>query len=103
MMGMRLLIAVEWIRADCGGRRLPPTVGLRPTVRWQRHVAEWLSGAWDAEIVEIAPLSTERVGEAVLRFSDGAEISPEWTRAGELIELLDGPRVIGVGVLRAVV
>jgi len=89
---------VDWISAAAGGRAHPPVCGLRPTVRWQRHVGEWLESAWDGEISRLAP-PEDHYQLVQLRFVENATINPDWLAVGELIELLDGARVIAVGVI----
>lgn len=71
---------------------------MRPNVRWQRHVRYWLDGSWDAEITALK--GAGNISEVVLKFSIDAEIPDERFEPGEIIELLDGPRVIGVGKFR---
>jgi hypothetical protein len=67
-------------------------------VRWQRHVGEWQESAWDGEICRLAPPEAD-YQLVQLRFVEKATIKPDWLAVGELIELLDGPRVIAVGVI----
>ena len=89
---------VDWISAAAGGRAHPPFCGLRPMVRWQRHVGESQESAWDGEICRLAPPEDDyRLVQ--LRFVEKATINPDWLAVGELIELLDGARVIAVGVI----
>lgn len=90
---------VDWISNEAGGRSTPPSVGLRPTVRWQRFVAESQETAWDGEIVRLSSAS-DRHSLVELRFRDEATLKPEWLVSGEGVELLDGPRVIAVGVVQ---
>ena len=99
MRRITLVADIDWIRKKCGGRSGLPIVGLRPMIRWQRYIKEWLSAAWDVEIMELHVESGTRHGTVKLRFSEKATIAESWLQAGELIELLDGYRVIGVGAI----
>ena len=95
MADRSLAATICWIGEDFGGRNHPAYDGMRPNVRWQRHVEEWLRGSWDAEIIGIDEGS--QATEAILRSSDEAEFPTDLEIPGELFELLDGYRVIGVG------
>ena len=96
-MSTNILVAVTWIKAEFGGRSSQPSVGLRPIIRFQRYINEWLSNAWDVEIRELDIDKNTWLGTAKLQLSRNAPANLEGLREGELIELLDAYRVIGVG------
>jgi len=96
-MGLLITAQISWIRAEFGGRTHPPVIGLRPTIRFQRDVGKWLSLAWDVEIAELDIDLQTMCGTAALAFSGGASPDMQNIKEGELIELLDAYRVIGVG------
>lgn len=100
-MTKRICAHIEWIRETCGGRCTGPIVGLRPTVRWQRHIDAWLSSAWDAEITGVEPSEEIGLYKVEMQFVPHAAIEEVWCTEGEPIELLDAYRVIGVGVVTA--
>lgn len=94
-MSMILSALVAWIPSDCGGRPSPPVVGLRPTIRFQRDASAWGKTAWDVTILRCGPgVGTANVD---LAFSEDAGPDMTYVKPGELIELLDAFRVIGVG------
>jgi hypothetical protein len=95
MSGKSLAVRINWVTEEFGGRKHAAFNGMRPNVRWQRHVDEWLNGSWDAEIVGLDEGC--QTTDAVLQFSDEAEVPADLEIPGELFELLDGYRVIGVG------
>jgi hypothetical protein len=96
-MPISLRVSLEWIKEAAGGREMPPVVGLRPTIRWQRYIEAWLESAFDVEITSIESSPENGCNTVGLRFSERAQLDSEWLREGELIELLDAFRVIGVG------
>jgi hypothetical protein len=77
-------------------------VGLRPTVRWQRYVKDWLAQAHDAEIVELVPSPDGKTGSVTVRFSGRTALDEKYLRIGEGVELLDAFKVIAVGKISAV-
>ncbi len=94
--------AITWIRTEYGGRVHPPVIGLRPTIRFQRDVSAWLLGTWSVQIVSLDFDLQTWTGTAQLVFSPGATPDRTYMKKGELIELLDAYRVIGVGMILAV-
>jgi hypothetical protein len=96
-MKLILVASVVWIKSDFGGRSNKPVVGLRPTIRFQRYVADWISTAWDVEIIDIDIDQNTWSGKVKMRFTRNLSPKQEWLNNDELIELLDGYRVIAVG------
>jgi hypothetical protein len=89
---------VQWIPEECGGEGALP-VGLRSSVRWQRNVRNGQTAAWDATIVDVTPESDTRA-HVQLTFMPHYSIDSDYLVEGELIELLEGYRVVGVGQIR---
>jgi len=96
-MKISLVADIEWMKNEHGGRRELPINGQRATIRWQRYIQDWLSTAWDVEILELDIEANTRCGTARLKFSEDASPDSKYLKQGELIELLDAYRVIGVG------
>jgi hypothetical protein len=72
-------------------------LGLRPTIRFQRHLEAWIKSAWDVKITRLEDLNEDGVGIVELCFPDSSSPDVTFIKSGELIELLDAYRVIGVG------
>lgn len=96
---MELIItaAVMWIKSEYGGRSIEPLVGLRPSIRFQRYVEDWIKTAWDVEILELDITKDNWSGFAKMKFLRNSSPKREWLKDGELFELLDAYRVIAVG------
>lgn len=92
-----ITVAVTWIKAEFGGRLHPPFIGMRPTIRFQRYITEWLFCAWDVEVKELEIDKITWSGIAKLQFSPQAINNINGLKENELIELMDAYRVIGVG------
>ena len=90
-----------WIPRELGGHRSEPYLGMRPTVRWQRYLREYLERARDVECTSVAFDQATNRGSATLRLISEDPVPTEWLREGSLIELLDGYRVIAVGRVTA--
>lgn len=84
-----------WIPASYGGRSTKAQPGLRLGIRWQRHIQEWLAMYRDVTIVDLAVEPTTGHGSAELR--PVSEVPEEWLKQGELVELLEGYKVVAVG------
>ncbi len=89
--------AVVWIKPEFGGRSIKPLIGLRPIIRFQKYISEWLSTAWDVEIIDLDIDNDDWSGKVKMKFSGNATPKKEWLKKGELIELLDAYRVIAIG------
>lgn len=101
-MAITLKTTLVWIPVECGGRSTPPNIGLRPTIRFQRNAEKWTKIAWDVQIAALELISQSGVWTVELRFSEDASLDMECIKTGELIELLDAYRVIGVGKVTGV-
>lgn len=86
-----------WIPNDLGGHRSVPYVGMRPTIRWQKHLRDHLERARDGECTSVNFNETTGRGAATLRLISEDAIPIDWLHEGSLVELLDGYRVIAVG------
>ncbi|MDE0451534.1 MAG: hypothetical protein OXI90_07185 [Gammaproteobacteria bacterium] len=94
---MKFTAFVTWIRKECGGRTHAPVEGLRPMIRFQRHIAESLETGRDIQICGLRFDQKTWTGEVELARPRGSEPLKEFIKEGELIELMDGFRVIAVG------
>src|SRR5687768_12168385 len=99
---MTLRVTLCWIPAEFGGHLNPPMLGLRPTIRFQRNVAGWLTLAWDVQLTAWEASTSPLTGVGVLTFSGDATPEAVYLQPDDLIELLDGYRVIAVGRILAV-
>lgn len=94
------MIEIEflWIPPKFGGWERDPIVGIRPQIRWQQFISESIELSRSAQIVFLEYDRASRTGRAKLK-----PITPEiplpWLQPGALVELLDGYRVIAVGVI----
>ena len=92
-----LLIDFIWVPPDLGGHSADPYSGMRLSIRWQRYVDAYLQCIRDAECQIIAFDSITSRGKALCSLSSEAEVQAEWLNEGQLIELLNGFRVLAVG------
>ncbi len=88
-------IVFLWVPRSMGGHRAEPYIGMRPIIRWQQYIHEYLEGARDVECTHLKYNPESRQGKATLRLFSG--VPEEWLQEGNLIELLDGYRVLAVG------
>jgi hypothetical protein len=98
-MGLLIGASLRWIEPEYGGHMKPPVVGLRPTIRFQRDVASWLTVAWDVQLVSWEAHDSFWSGKAKLAFSSDAKPDKKYLEPGEPIELLDAFRVVAVGTI----
>jgi hypothetical protein len=98
-MPIEMKATLHWIREEFGGRTHQPFVGYRPTIRLQRDVSTWLSEIRDVRVVEIALEAAAWQGFASLIFAAPRPSDAEIVNAGDRIELLEGDRVVAVGVI----
>jgi hypothetical protein len=96
-MSTELDIEYLWIPHALGGHRAAPYVGMRPTIRWQRYLQEHLERSRDVECTRITFDPASQRGSATVRLISDDPMPPEWLHEGNLIELLDGYKVIAVG------
>lgn len=92
-----LVIDFTWIPPDLGGHNADPYSGMRLTIRWQKYLQDYLQCALDVECQLLAyDLSTSR-GRAVCTLATATTVPAEWLQEGQLVELLNGFRVLAVG------
>jgi hypothetical protein len=96
-MSREMQIEFIWVPSDLGGHRSVPYPGMRPTFRWQRYLSEHLEHARDVECTSLMFDQKTSRGSARLRLISDDPVPADWTCEGNLIELLDGYRVIAVG------
>lgn len=105
-MSLTITAQVQWLRPEVGGREHDPFVGLRPTIRFQRAVGDWLDGGRDTEIISLDFDPSTRFSTISLRFANPEFENEAKTRKhlveNELVELLDSYRVIGVGRITSI-
>ena len=94
----QLSIEFIWIPAKFGGHSASPYIGMRLSIRWQKHIKESLNFGRDIEciLLDYAP----DLMQGLATFSYVSDIPNEWLNDGEPIEILNGIRVLGVGQLR---
>lgn len=84
-----------WLPASHGGRKHDPHPGLRLGIRWQRYAYEDRDIYRDAEIEQISLDPVSRQGDVTVRLI--SDVRGDWIRHGELVEILEGFKVVAVG------
>lgn len=94
-MGIKLLLSFLWIPPDLGGHSDPPYEGMRLQIRWQRHIEEHLKYSRDVQcdVLDFDP----QTSRGKLLATPISIVPPEWLREGELVELVNGSRVLAIG------
>ncbi len=92
-----LTLDLLWLPSSHGGRRVDPFPGLRLGIRWQRRVGEHLDSYRDIQLDEVTLDPTSRKGRAIGRLV--TDVPAVWVQEGELVELLEGFRVVAIGRL----
>ncbi|WP_137939571.1 hypothetical protein [Chitinivorax sp. B] len=92
-----LLIDFVWIPSDLGGHSVDPYSGMRLSIRWQRYLEAHLQCMRDVECQVMTFDSITSRGRALCVLSAEAELPAEWLQEGQLVELLNGFRVLAVG------
>lgn len=93
----KITVEFVWIPESLGGHGAEPYEGMRTTIRWQRFVEEYLDNAQDAEWSEIDYRKDSLQGKAICKIR-AAELTPKNIEpTGELVEFLNGHRVVAVG------
>lgn len=98
-MTTELRFEFVWVPSSLGGHSGVPYEGMRMTIRWQKHLNEFLQCARDVQCENIEFDSGTGQGSATCKFISGAPLPDDWIKDGELIELLSGFRVLAVGRL----
>ena len=70
-------------------------------MRGQRYAKEHLERTRDVEFVRVSFDRSDMRGSATVRLVSTDPLPPQWRDEGNLIELLDGYRVIAVGRISA--
>lgn len=96
-MAISITAAIVWLNVEHGGNARLPIVGMRSSIRFQKDVVGWLKCMWSVQIAGLDLDPKGRTGTAVLKFSSQFSRDSCSMESGDLIELLDGYRVIGIG------
>jgi hypothetical protein len=96
-MSTEIEIEFLWIPHKLGGHRGDPYLGMRATIRWQRYIREYVEHSRDVECTSLALDRVSGLHSATLRLVSPDPAPAEWVLEHNLIELLDGYRVIAVG------
>lgn len=96
-MKTNLTLDFVWIPPSLGGHSHAPYKGMRLTIRWQRQIEAYLQCARDIECHTLRFDTKTSHGTAICTLSSDEPVPPEWLCDGELIELLNGFRVLAVG------
>ncbi len=100
-MKTRLTLDLAWIPAELGGRLSAPCPGMRCSIRWQRYIAESLARLRDVSLLERVS-SGESTRSRWLVETVASDLLPAThVLEGELVELLEGHRVVAVGRILA--
>ena len=97
MMKNDLILDFIWIPTELGGHSSEPFSGMRLSIRWQRYLDDYLQCARDVECRVLAYDSSTSRGKAACSLSSSAPVPAEWLQCGQLIELMNGFRVLAVG------
>jgi hypothetical protein len=92
-----LMLDFLWVPHELGGHKAAPYTGMRLSIRWQSYLDEYLRCARDVEckVLDFDPLTAK--GKASCTLSSVEAVPTEWLQDGELVELLNGFRVLAIG------
>lgn len=96
-MNTSLTLNFLWIPPDLGGHSTGPYSGMRLQIRWQRHLEEYLRCVRDVECRVLNFDTSTSKGKALCAFASAETVPAEWLQDGELVELLNGFRVLAIG------
>ena len=96
-MPIELRLEYIWIPEEFGGHCRNPYDGMRLTIRWQKHIEDHLKCSRDVVCRDIYFDEKSRFGATRCTFPSDIPVSSTWLEPGELIELLNGFRVVAVG------
>lgn len=96
-MNNELVLDFIWIPVELGGHSAEPFSGMRLSIRWQRFLDAYLQCARDVECRVLAYDSITSRGKVACSLSSEAPVPTEWLQDGQLVELLNGFRVLAVG------
>lgn len=93
----QLMVEFLWIPPELGGHTASPYDGMRLSIRWQRFLRDYQRCARDIEctVLNFDPVTLK--GKASCTFSSPEIVPEEWLQEGQLVELLNGFRVLAVG------
>ena len=86
-----------WIPTSLGGHSGEPYEGMRTTIRWQKHLDEFLECARDVQWEKITFDFRSSQGQAICKLSSANSVPDDWLEDGELVEMLNGFRVLAIG------
>ena len=98
-MSTQVEIDCLWLPPSHGGRRTDPHPGLRLGIRWQRRIQEHTELYRDIQFERLTVDPGTRRGIAIGRLTGVDPVPPDWLRNGELVELLEGFKVVAVGYI----
>lgn len=90
-----------WVPRELGGHSSELQVGQRPRLRWQRHAHE-IEGTRGVQCTRVTHDAATGRGSATFRQIAHEAVPAHWMIERTPIELLDGTRVIAVGVIREI-
>ena len=91
----RLILDCFWLPASHGGRRSEPHPDLRLGIRWQRHVFDNSGTYRDVQFEQLSVNPSTRQGIAQVKLV--SEVPGDWLQHGELVEIVEGYKVVAVG------
>jgi hypothetical protein len=97
---MEFTAILQWTKQEVGGRAHPPCAGLRPVIRFQKHIGTFVEGCWDVEILRVDVDQTTWIGETTMQYARTdwqGDLKAQFLKEDGYIELLDGFRVIALG------
>lgn len=86
-----------WVPPSFGGRFTEAHTGLRLGIRWQRHVYDGQDNYRDVEFVRVTVDPSTRQGPALVNLV--SKVPSDWLQHGELVEILEGFKVVAIGIL----
>lgn len=96
-MKTELSIDFIWLPHNLGGHNSNPYSGMRMSIRWQQYIDAYLQCARDVECQLVAYDPNTSRGRAVCTLSAEIPVPAEWLQEGQLVEFLNGFRVLAVG------
>lgn len=91
-----------WVPEHIGGHGGPPYDGMRTAVRWQRHLGESLKMSVDVQWKSLDFDADSQQGTARCELSGRVSIPEDWIKEGELVEFVNGFRVLAIGKISSV-
>lgn len=97
---MKINTLIQWIESDVGGRKVRPDIGARFNIIWQKKLASVFNDPlWTVQLTNMEHIDQTILYKVELEFGflDGEELSSQEIFPGNLFELIDGFRIVGVG------